>query len=71
MIELGTKINRFRPVAAFLKLSDGRHDPGGGGGGGGYSHIKWVCMCRPRLKRRGLTELIKLKKRVLLELKER
>ena len=36
-----------------------------------YSHMKWVCMCRPRLKRRALTELIKLKKWVLSELKER
>ena len=29
-------------------------------GGGGDSHIKWVCMpmCRPRLKGRGLTELV-------------
>ena len=26
-----------------------------------YSHIKWVCMCRPMLKRRWLTKLIKLK----------
>ena len=32
---------------------------GGGGGGRGYSHIKWVCLCRPRLKRREFTELIK------------
>ena len=29
-----------------------------GGGLRGYSHIKWVCMCRPRLKRRGLTEKV-------------
>ena len=37
---------------------------------GGDSHIKWVYwpMCRPRLKGRGLTELIKLKKWVLSEL---
>ena len=36
----------------------------------GCSHIKLVCMCRPRLKRRGLTELIKLKRWVLSEMKE-
>ena len=24
-----------------------------GGTRGGYSHIKWVCMCRPRLKKKG------------------
>ena len=38
------------------------------GWGEGYSHIKWVCTCRPRLKRRGLTKLVKLKSRVLSEL---
>ena len=36
-----------------------------------YSHIKWVCMCRPMFKRMGLTELIKLIKWVPSELKER
>ena len=37
------------------------------GGWGGVLLIKskWVCMRRPRLKRRGLTELINLKKWVL------
>ena len=40
-------------------------------GGGGYSHIQWVCMCHSVLKRRGLTELIKMKKWVLSELAER
>ena len=37
-------------------------EPGGGG-----VVLTYICMCRPMLKRRGLTELIKLKKWVLSE----
>ena len=38
--------------------------------GRGGTHIKWVSMCRSRLKRRGLTEVINLKKWVVSELIE-
>ena len=52
---------------SFLSIIEAR--------GWGYPHIKLVYMCRPRLNKKkgggGLTELIKLKKGVLSELKRK
>ena len=52
-----------------LFLNKSRYMYPGGGGGVLTINLVGLCMCRPMLERRGLTELTKLKKWVLLELK--